>query len=344
MNPQLIDKMPVAAPPWFMTIFWLLIFCLHLISIWLMLGSLVLGFFDLLNNKNFNLKDNRAIKFLPIITALVINLGVPPLLFAQTIYGYFFYSSSIAIGGFWVLVVPLLILSYGSIYAAKYAAKGKISALFFLGVSTLITVFISFVYSNNITLMSNPELVKEIYDYGAGFKFNPQRLEVLLRWLWILSPLLLGGSLVLNKHHKLAVLSGVLGIVFFVLYLKQIKIMHIPDIKVILEHPLIKTAFITELITSSLLVLSFLLSSVLKLKDKKLLIVLGGLLALKALSITFFRHSFRFLSLNPLYPIDQIQVSLQPVLIGLFLFTTLVAGAVITWMYLASNRGKDLSI
>ena len=337
----MLDKMPLAAPPWFMSIFWLLIFWLHLLSIWLMLGTLLLGFFDLLIDKNFDLKKNRAIRSLPITTALVINLGVPPLLFAQAIYGRFFYSSSIVIGGFWILVVPLLMLSYGSIYAAKYAAKGKISALIFLGLSTLISIFISFIYSNNITLMMNPGLVKEIYDYSEGFRFNPQILEVFFRWVWILSPLLLGGIVLLGKYRKLALISGILGIVSLLLYLKQIKIMHIPDMKVIFEEPLVRTAIFTDLFASALLILgSFFRSE----ERKKFLIVFGTMIGLKAFSVVFLRHSLRFFSLNPIYPLEQIGVSSQPILITLFLVIQVVAIAVIIWMYKASNRGKDLSI
>jgi hypothetical protein len=44
---------------------------------------------------------------LPTVMALLINLGVPPLLFAQVLYGRALYTSSVLIGAYWISVIFL---------------------------------------------------------------------------------------------------------------------------------------------------------------------------------------------------------------------------------------------
>ena len=53
---------------------------------------------------------------LPIVMTYVINLGVPPLLFAQVLYGRAIYTSSVLIGAWWIAVIPLLMLCYWLLY------------------------------------------------------------------------------------------------------------------------------------------------------------------------------------------------------------------------------------
>ena len=55
-------------------------------------------------------------KKLPVMIALGINMGVPPLLFLQVVYGNLFYSSSVLMAVYWILIIPLLILAYYGTY------------------------------------------------------------------------------------------------------------------------------------------------------------------------------------------------------------------------------------
>ena len=47
---------------------------------------------------------------------MTVNLGIPPLLFLQTLFGQFLYSSSILMAVFWLSVVPVLIVAYYAAY------------------------------------------------------------------------------------------------------------------------------------------------------------------------------------------------------------------------------------
>ena len=61
---------------------------------------------------------------LPTVMAFVINLGIPPLLFAQVLYGRALYTSSVLIGTYWISVILLLMASYYGLYmSAGLAAK-----------------------------------------------------------------------------------------------------------------------------------------------------------------------------------------------------------------------------
>ena len=55
---------------------------------------------------------------LPMVMAFVINLGIPPLLFSQVLYGRAFYTSSVLIGAYWIAVILLLMASYYGLYFA----------------------------------------------------------------------------------------------------------------------------------------------------------------------------------------------------------------------------------
>ena len=59
----------------------------------------------------------------------VINLGVPPLLFAQVLYGRAIYTSSVMIGLRWIAVIPALILAYWLLYRFSAALDAGKSSL-----------------------------------------------------------------------------------------------------------------------------------------------------------------------------------------------------------------------
>ena len=53
---------------------------------------------------------------LTVVMTYVINLGVPPLLFAQVLYGRALYTSSVLIGAYWISIILLLTLTYWLLY------------------------------------------------------------------------------------------------------------------------------------------------------------------------------------------------------------------------------------
>ena len=101
---------------------------------------------------------------LPIVTTYVINLGIPPLLFVQVLYGRAIYTSTILIATHWISVVFAVLAAYLVLYRMTHLAEnGKawwgwgILALGLLG-------HVGHVYSTASTLMLRPEVWPGMYD------------------------------------------------------------------------------------------------------------------------------------------------------------------------------------
>jgi hypothetical protein len=73
------------------------------------------------------------------------------------LYGQLFYSTSVLMAGFWILIVPTLILAYAGLYAHKLggAARPRVSGVILHGV-LLLMLFVGFLLANNLTLVEAP--------------------------------------------------------------------------------------------------------------------------------------------------------------------------------------------
>jgi hypothetical protein len=98
---------------------------------------------------------------------------VPPLLFAQVLYGRALYTSSILIGAWWISIVGLLTLTYWLLYqftgrleSGRTAWPAGISAWLLAG-------FIARILSTNMTLMLRPEVWRSTYSSSAAGVFLP---------------------------------------------------------------------------------------------------------------------------------------------------------------------------
>ena len=118
-----VDPIPLPAPVWLFKVLHVTTLSLHFIAVEMLLGGLlvavVLNFLGRSGGSigGINLKLNAAAgmaRRLPIVMTYVINLGVPPLLFAQVLYGRALYTSSVLIGFYWIGVVFLLMACYSA--------------------------------------------------------------------------------------------------------------------------------------------------------------------------------------------------------------------------------------
>jgi len=75
---------------------------------------------------------------LPMTVALTVNLGIPPLLFLQILYGNFIYVSTVLMAVYWLSIFVLIILSYYGtyLYSLKYDRLGS-SRVWVMGISVL---------------------------------------------------------------------------------------------------------------------------------------------------------------------------------------------------------------
>jgi len=124
---------------------------------------------------------------LTVVMTYVINLGVPPLLFAQVLYGRAVYTSSVLIGAYWISVIPALVLVYWLLY--RFAAgleQGR--KVWWMGLlAWVITGGIADIYTNNMTLMLRPEVWQKMYsDSPLGTHLPTGDPTVLPRFLFML--------------------------------------------------------------------------------------------------------------------------------------------------------------
>jgi hypothetical protein len=144
-------------------------FVLHLLLMNLVLGGSLLALGDLFSRKQAGAESRH----IPVLIALTINLGVPPLLFVQVLFGNFFYSSSVMMSVYWIMIIPILILAY---YAA-YLFSGRIASNPLFGkinlmLSTLLILYIAFMFVNNSTLSVQPEKWTAWHDNPRGTLLN----------------------------------------------------------------------------------------------------------------------------------------------------------------------------
>ena len=118
----------------------------------------------------------------------VINFGVPPLLFAQVLYGRAIYTSSILIGAAWISVIGLLMVVYSLLYViAARAQRGRPGGGFRCrGVRS--GGLIALIYSSNMTLMIRPQAWVEMYRSNPlGLRLNLGDPTVWPRWLFMVT-------------------------------------------------------------------------------------------------------------------------------------------------------------
>jgi len=192
-----VDPIPLPAPVWLFKALHIVTLALHFISVELLLGGLLvaiwLNFYGASRRGDpaalLRLNASAAIaRRLPIVMTYVINLGVPPLLFAQVLYGRALYTSSVLIGVYWLGVVFLLMACYWLLY--RFAAgteTGK--AVWWKGLlAYLIAGAIARIYSTNMTLMLRPEVWQQMYSTSAyGIHLPPHDPTLLPRWLLMLT-------------------------------------------------------------------------------------------------------------------------------------------------------------
>lgn len=298
-----------------------------------MLGAMILGLVRLIRGTD-NWKDSRAVRFLPIIMALAMNLGVPPLLFLQVLYGYFFFSSSILIAIPWISVFFLLMSGYGFVYAARYASKKNWHASAFLGISLVSTILVSFFFSNNVHLMINPSLWQEIYSYSeSGFQLNPQLLQVIPRWIWAIAPCLVAGVALMNSSRAWCLGAALLSTVCLTAYSLQMP-------AGMAEDGLVRFALISDFALQGVLVL--LVSFIPNNQSKIFTYSLWGWLVVKSVVTVALRHGIRLFSLNPIYDLSALPQETNWPLIGVFFGALIIGFSSIIWML--KNARKEVSI
>lgn len=189
-----VDPIPLPAPVWLLKALSLLTTATHFTAVWLLLGglALVIGL-SLRSQGSAALVIARR---LPTVMTYVINLGVPPLLFAQTLYGRALYTSSILIAALWIAVIPLVMGTYWLLYRIPDRLTHGKSALAHAIGALLLATGIAQIYSFNMTLMLRPEVWQAMYaNTATGLQTPPHDPTTTPRWLFMLIGGAIGGGL-----------------------------------------------------------------------------------------------------------------------------------------------------
>jgi hypothetical protein len=198
MNPfPAVDPIPLPAPVWLLKVLHIVTLALHFVAVEMLLGGLLLAILLSLFGRSANSRVTaRALaRRLTVVMTFVINLAVPPLLFAQVLYGRALYTSSVLIGVYWIAIIPTLMLTYWLLY--KFSARldaGK-SAWWVGLMAWLLAGSVARMLSTNMTLMLRPEAWRGMYSASAVGRYLPTGDPTLTpRWLLMLAGgLLIGG-------------------------------------------------------------------------------------------------------------------------------------------------------
>ena len=126
MNPfPAVDPIPLPAPVWLLKLLHIVTLALHFVAVEMLLGGLLLAtLLSLFRNSPHAQVTARALaRRLTVVMTFVINLAVPPLLFAQVLYGRALYTSSVLIGLYWIAIIRMLMLTYWLLYQFSGTAR-----------------------------------------------------------------------------------------------------------------------------------------------------------------------------------------------------------------------------
>ncbi len=188
-----MDPIPLPAPVWVFKGLQILILSLHFTAIHLLLGGLLIA--TLWNYWGHRKRQEVMIEAsglmsnqFTIIMTYLINLGVPPLLFAQVLYGRAFYTSSILIGVYWIGVVFLVMAIYYILYLMnKRSDLGKGWWGWAL-IALVLGALVANIYNRNMTLMIRPEVWAGMYRGDPhGLTLPPHDPTVFPRWLYMMA-------------------------------------------------------------------------------------------------------------------------------------------------------------
>lgn len=189
------DAIPVAWG-WFQGLL-MLMFPLHLLLMNAMLGSTAIALYARVKGGETDVRlSHELAKALPFLVAFTINLGVAALLFIQVIFGHLLYTSSVLMAVFWLSVPLSLIVAYYAIYLYdfRFASLGRRGVLL-AALALAIFLVIAFFFSNNMTLMLEPQRWNAYFGNPGGTILNTDSAVVWPRYLHLVSGGLAVGGL-----------------------------------------------------------------------------------------------------------------------------------------------------
>jgi hypothetical protein len=185
-----VDPIPLPAPIWLLKLLHVVTLSLHFVAVEMLLGGLLLAVvLSLFGGSPLAMVTARALaRRLTVVMTYVINLGVPPLLFAQVLYGRALYTSSILIGVYWISIIAILMAAYWLLYRFSARLEAGKSAWWVGLTAWLLAGCVARLLSTNMTLMLRPEVWRGMYAASAIGKYLPNGDPTLEpRWLTMMA-------------------------------------------------------------------------------------------------------------------------------------------------------------
>lgn len=191
----------IPAPATLFMVLDILLFTVHILLINMILGSgliTIFSGFKKAGDSPENALHGPAVNKIPTFFALGINMGIAPLLFIQVIYGHLFYTSSVLMATYWIMVIPFLIIAYygAYIHSRRYATPGFLSKSA-LWIMVLTILYIGFMLVNNNTLMLQPQKWTAYFDNRNGTILNLKDASLIPRYLHFVTASVAVGGLFL---------------------------------------------------------------------------------------------------------------------------------------------------
>src|SRR5271157_3531446 len=150
-----VDPIPIPAPIWLIKLLDIVTLSLHFVAVEMLLGGLLLAvLLSLFRGSPLSMVTAKALaRRLTVVMTYVINLAVPPLLFAQVLYGRALYTSSVLIGAWWIGVIGLLMATYWLLYRFAARVENERTAWWVGLLAWALAGTVARVLTSNMTLM-----------------------------------------------------------------------------------------------------------------------------------------------------------------------------------------------
>ena len=178
--------LPLPAPEGFLQFSLVLLFLLHILFVYLMVGGTFLALYYQIRSLSDSRYDWLARKIAHTLTvnkSIAVVLGVGPLLVINSLYSTYFYAANALTGNAWMSLIPLIALAFLLIYLHKYSWDALSSHrrlhIGLLSLAALIFVFVPLVFVTNVNLMLFPQSWMSV----KGFWSAAQLPSVAARYL-----------------------------------------------------------------------------------------------------------------------------------------------------------------